>query len=234
MMPFPATDYLAGLWRGALRDGLLWVNPLGRDSSRIQHARGGFPKLAGAGSNWRISGQYAPSWSWASISGPVAFGFVIEGNSVDQVWRIVDAQCTPKTSNPYGPVSGGFVVVDGYLLPITIQESLRDEEQTPNGNMMASRELCVLLSDRENVTGLNKTWMDAGLGAREWEDEDYDYFLLSLGKTCASRGIPVGMILRRLKMERTHCYARVGMARLDNWHQEHLNAGAKRQQFRIV
>ncbi len=50
----PDDQYLCGLWRGTLRDDLLWQVTL----------RGGARAL---------SEGYAPSWSWASVAGPVSY-----------------------------------------------------------------------------------------------------------------------------------------------------------------
>jgi len=234
MVPFPAKDYLAGLWRGGLRHGLVWVNPLGRNSRRIEGTLDTFPKLAEEGINCRISDHYAPSWSWASIWGPAAFGYMMEEDAIGKDWHIINAQCTPRTSNPFGPVSEGFVEIEGSLIPITVQEELRNVEQLPNGKVAASRELCVVSKKREHVVGISKTYMDADVGAREWEDESYDYFVFIVGVDSVTDLIPIGMILRRPRLGLGDCYTRIGMSRLQNWSQQDVQREAERCHFRIV
>ncbi len=234
MAPFPVKDYLAGLWRTTLRRDLVWLNPVGRNSKRLTHPPDSFPTLAGDGVNWRIPDKYAPSWSWASITGPVVFGFLLSADDISQEWHVFAAQCTPRTANPYGPVSEGFVDIVGDIFPIAIREMLKNVEQASDGKVTALRELCVIVKGREDVLGLNKSWMDAGLGAREWLDEESDYFSFILGMS-TEYGAPVGMVLRRArKAKKVVPYSRIGMALFANWSGQDTPPAGERLQFRIV
>jgi hypothetical protein len=92
----------------------------------------------------------------------------------------------------------------------------------------------VVLTDRKDpVGGFNKTWMDAGLASREWEDEEYDYFLFYL-RAATRWMLPTGMILRRLRTVTQDCFSRIGMVRLGNWWDQDLREGAELRRFRIV
>ncbi len=70
---------------------------------------------------------FAPSWSWASVDGPV--GYVDRHldqlthrrsgmDEISPVFEVLRATAEPATANPYGPVKAGFVTVRGQLLPV--------------------------------------------------------------------------------------------------------------------
>lgn len=77
-------EYLAGLWRDQLIEGLMWQS-LG--FRRVQEYR-------------------APSWSWASGDGYPATGQTWD--FVD-VAEILDAKVTLKGNNPFGEVTDGYI-----------------------------------------------------------------------------------------------------------------------------
>jgi hypothetical protein len=230
-IPLPATDYLAGLWRTTLRTGLLWVNPLGCIKWRTTTGQESI--------NWRMPDNYAPSWSWASISGPVDFSSLEDGGIEPSVmpWSIVAAGCTPRTTNAYGPVSGGFLDIEGYILPIAIRNTGGDVEQTSGRERLIPgvKQPVLVLTEGEDVGGFNNTvtWMDAGLAAREWEDQAHDYFLFHM-RAGYRRTLPVGMILRRMRTVTQDCFSRIGIVRLDNWRDQDRWGGAEPRRFRIV
>lgn len=77
-------DYLAGLWREQLLEGLLWQGLKFR----------------------RVSEYRAPSWSWASGDGIPATG---QDGDYDELAQILEAKVTLKGENPYGEVSDGWI-----------------------------------------------------------------------------------------------------------------------------
>ena len=89
-------DYLAGLWRGDLRRQLCWVS---LDPKAI------------------ATGNGSPSWSWASISGPVGPYREQEGRRTRfadiRTMKILDASCSAAGSNRCGKTSNGKLVVSG-------------------------------------------------------------------------------------------------------------------------
>lgn len=86
-------DYLAGLWSNDLLLGLCWSAP-GSD---------------------RLPSYQAPSWSWASLSWEktpyyhweLRYSYGLEV----KYGRILEAKCTPRGINAFGPVSDGYVKI---------------------------------------------------------------------------------------------------------------------------
>jgi hypothetical protein len=95
-------EYLAGLWSKDLELSLCWhadYRPRRRLSTLL-------PQY-----------QYiAPSWSWASVSGPVNWP---EDNEFDSVINIISASCTASGGDPMGAVSYGEVVLRGKVIELS-------------------------------------------------------------------------------------------------------------------
>lgn len=88
--------YYAGLWKGHLPHALLWKAVGGKEMSKSDE--------------WR-----APTWSWASLDGPVSysnesFGFMelskLENSRTKLTW-IVEPSTTPAGKDIYGAVTAG-------------------------------------------------------------------------------------------------------------------------------
>jgi hypothetical protein len=56
---FPGDEYVAGIWSSQLPLGLCWLTPYNEATSRPEH-------------------YVAPSWSWASVKGPIEVGCLID------------------------------------------------------------------------------------------------------------------------------------------------------------
>jgi hypothetical protein len=91
--------YLAGLWKASLHFELMWMqDPAAED---FHHAR-------------RPTTYRAPSWSWASVEGTVSFAGPFE--KTDIVAEVIGCEVLPvDTSNPFGAVSSGHLVIRGPL-----------------------------------------------------------------------------------------------------------------------
>jgi Heterokaryon incompatibility protein (HET) len=103
--------FLAGLWRAEIPLGLLWRTKSNPHTRMTVISR-------------RYQEYYAPSWSWASVTGPTEF-IALPGRKYNfklvPDLTIVDAACEPVGTNPYGPVrTGGYLRVRGLLAPITL------------------------------------------------------------------------------------------------------------------
>lgn len=108
--------YLAGLWRGRLVYQLTW--------QVLNTSRKPRPE-------WR-----APTWSWASVDGPVILLHYADGGSDQHIRNLVDkdyiqvleAKTTPSGQDPFGPVDSGELVlscshlVRGHLREVGGQE----------------------------------------------------------------------------------------------------------------
>ncbi|KAL1600618.1 hypothetical protein SLS60_007004 [Paraconiothyrium brasiliense] len=77
-------EYLAGLWKDQLIEGLMWQGLSFR----------------------RVSEYRAPSWSWASGDGIPASGQIEE---YTEIAEILDAKVTLKGTNPFGEVTDGWI-----------------------------------------------------------------------------------------------------------------------------
>ncbi|MCJ1280596.1 hypothetical protein MMC21_008425 [Puttea exsequens] len=128
-------SYLCGLWASDMRYGLTWfIKPSGQEEASTAWA----PSL-----NRRMAEPYAPTWSWASVSGPITYygPYMTQFGSrnpryksYDQyeidicdahnketntpILEITAGNVRPLTQNKYGPVSNAWLKVIGYVLPL--------------------------------------------------------------------------------------------------------------------
>jgi hypothetical protein len=103
--------YLAGLWKSNLAQGLLWQRQI--EFFHTEPTRGR-PK------EWR-----APSWSWASINGPVN-----QNHSMSLVGQVelIDYECIPLRGDATGQIGSAWIVVRGRLVSVNVErEPVRGE-----------------------------------------------------------------------------------------------------------
>lgn len=65
---------------------------------------------------------YAPSWSWASVSGAVEFHALQSGGKWIDMWTVEKGSCEPSGYNPFGSVSSGYIEVRGPVIPMRISK----------------------------------------------------------------------------------------------------------------
>lgn len=111
----PDIEYYAGLWSDELPSTLLWV--VEREI--------GFGRLWGNRSN-RNTPPVAPTWSWGSVTGRVAFQFwhlsYGRGKWAESKPDLTDVQvkCTPLGQNSYGSVKDAELTAEGYLCNVRV------------------------------------------------------------------------------------------------------------------
>lgn len=93
-------DYNAGVWRRHLAQHLLW-----NVSSEQTPVR----------SPASIENYCAPSWSWASVEGPITAYSSTARHDRPFMIQILDVQLQSRTADPMGPLSGGHIKVRGWL-----------------------------------------------------------------------------------------------------------------------
>ncbi|KAI0329378.1 HET-domain-containing protein [Cubamyces sp. BRFM 1775] len=97
--PALGPDYLAGLWRSSLLTDLLWWRNRGTtNASAVRHPE-----------KYR-----APSWSWASVDGPLS-STSVSGRALAEV-----VACSVSLQSeilPFGQVTGGSIVLRAMLFP---------------------------------------------------------------------------------------------------------------------
>ncbi|KAF8850260.1 hypothetical protein BDZ45DRAFT_731673 [Acephala macrosclerotiorum] len=92
--------YIFGLWKKTFHRDLHWRSAVewssGTASTHSRHEEG-----------------YAPSWSWASVTGPIEYEQQVKGNDLEQnrFFKILEIIVEPSTKNKFGPGSGSFVAV---------------------------------------------------------------------------------------------------------------------------
>ncbi|KIW17466.1 hypothetical protein PV08_04660 [Exophiala spinifera] len=106
------SEYLAGLWMHRLHIGLSW------QIAADMHAT-------------RASVYRAPSWSWASIDGPVSYdrsdGFVQSDDGfLESAIQVRDTSVSLVGSDPFGPVQYVDVTVSGLLKQIPPSDLLQN------------------------------------------------------------------------------------------------------------
>jgi hypothetical protein len=97
--------YIAGMWRESLEHALVWKN-LDRRTYNVDGTTFPQPKT------WR-----APSWSWASVDGPVEFCQHTGNRSLISVQDVV---LTHATGDEMGLLTGGWLDLRGALKPMHI------------------------------------------------------------------------------------------------------------------
>lgn len=96
----PEAKYLAGLWSDTLPQSLMWET---RNRSE------------------RIRPCIAPSWSWASVTGPVYWPLQQYFDTADRTrLEIIDYICSPDGPNKYGALKDARLIVEGVLWPIRL------------------------------------------------------------------------------------------------------------------
>jgi hypothetical protein len=100
------SEYLAGLWKANMPMELCWsVDYISSLSSTTQLPPNSF---------------IAPSWSWASVNGALSFVDRDPKTRFDSLLTIVDVKCSVPGLNQYGEVTDGFLVLQGLVVPITV------------------------------------------------------------------------------------------------------------------
>ena len=109
-------DYLAGLWRKQIQIGLLWM--IDEESSAF-----------------RAPIYRAPSWSWASMDGPVSWSLIdgwvqSEDGFVEPEIEVVESSIQLAGEDPFGPVQRVEIVVKGRLKHIPASQLLPNKVLT--------------------------------------------------------------------------------------------------------
>jgi hypothetical protein len=110
----PPTDFLAGMWRHDLPNGLLW------------HVTGSSPPLRP--DSWR-----APSWSWASCDGGIGYFYERYQCVIAPCVTIIGCLCTPLSVNNMAIVRTESMTLCGYLILVTLDVKTLDNARKYKG-----------------------------------------------------------------------------------------------------
>ncbi|MCJ1365587.1 hypothetical protein MMC16_004711 [Acarospora aff. strigata] len=90
------SEYLAGLWQSHMPYALVWV-------------------VRGDNRGRRPSGNGAPSWLWASVTGPAGFGDPYQLPREETFAEVLSSSIAHVDPNPFGAVDGGKLEIRGGL-----------------------------------------------------------------------------------------------------------------------
>lgn len=217
--------YLAGLWEYDFFRGLAWV----RVRSSKQNDREVWSyiaekaKRAIATRALKPPSQYrAPSWSWASVNGPVElhhdfFYFAKRGASPGmqheiQHWQreygphLVASVLQHSHENPYLDIlSESFVQVEGYCRPIWVSKiKLSSEAAGPDGPVLKK-----VTFDYDQPPELFCYFNQPREYAQVWKE----LLILQICKHCAGDRLVYGLLLEKM-CDGEDAYQRVGIVRL--------------------
>jgi hypothetical protein len=93
--------YLAGIWRNDLAQGLLRRTAHG---DYAKHSR-------------RHDRYFAPSWSWASVTGEISYEYRPDGYDWTSDLEIINIVCVARGKNPFGHIRNAYLEVIGLIAP---------------------------------------------------------------------------------------------------------------------
>jgi len=142
MSPSAKGSFLAGLWKEELPLGLLWRTQADYHTRKTLVSR-------------RHQKYYAPSWSWASVTGPIEY-IALPGREYSfelaTDLTILEAICIPAGASPYGPVRSGYLKVSGLLAPIYHEVKLaKPDDVLEEGNPVRRGFDCDVLVNGEAI-----------------------------------------------------------------------------------
>jgi hypothetical protein len=109
-------EYVAGLWREALPQQLLWF---------VTHW-----EQAGGPQSKRAAEYRAPSWSWAAIDGAVRWGGSLKKNNEERIIAdVLEVSVTPRSDkNPFGVLAAGWMKVNAHLWRVNLAWNPESED----------------------------------------------------------------------------------------------------------
>jgi hypothetical protein len=104
--------YLAGLWKSTLLTGLLWESNWDMNYATV-----------------RTPEYLAPSWSWASIVGPIHYFKIADSSDIPDVSdlglvfrpKILEAATEPVSFDPFGRLKSGFIRLQGIVKAVEVR-----------------------------------------------------------------------------------------------------------------
>lgn len=104
----PGDQYIAGLWRNTLADGLSWYTHNAHASIRLP------------GKNAPPGWSSPPSWSWAGVSGKIRHAQRAGAPIGAPLVKVLSVNYQPSTASPMGagPRRPAFLLAWGYVVPI--------------------------------------------------------------------------------------------------------------------
>ena len=197
-----SATYAFGLWREDFLNGLLWLSE--PDTRSTNCSKEEFDEVRYV--SRRHETYYAPSWSWASITGPVyLYTTEILRSTVP---KLRELHCVPATGNPYGPAREAWVKIVGPVAEIRLRaprNTWMDTIRKTQRLHFAAHSTSVL-ADGSCISG----FVEPDVKGEGYEiDIDEPHFLLLVTRL-RNAAWPAGLVLRKAKQDRL-AFERVGL-----------------------
>jgi hypothetical protein len=190
-------EYLAGLWRMNLYRNLLWRVAIRPEFDEQPQRPGTY---------------VAPSWSWASIIGPV-MTLPARTKILRNLAIVSDVAIETRGPNPFGQVMAGYVDLYGRIARVKVNSmSLRQSKGSPNTFIIALRDTAVFAQGYIEVS--------IDVAANDVPSvEAVDWYLMPLGlcgeyntRTRPYSPLLLGLVLREIEPNSNH-FRRLGRFR---------------------
>lgn len=188
MEGFMKCEYLAGLWGKSLLGDLLWWK-----APPYHH---------------RIKRPPAPTWSWASVDGPVVYMW--DARLAVPLCEILECCCSTLSPDSFGQVSAGHLTVSGMVSQVDHSSRRRVRtEQSRNAGESEFDFLVALRSKGTNRVDPDYPWYEEGYARIQPKES---VFLLKLGKSDKR----LYSVVLRCTDPSTQTYERVGLLMQDS------------------
>jgi hypothetical protein len=115
--------YLAGLWKSTLLTGLLWESNWDMNYATIQPPE-----------------YLAPSWSWASIVGPIHYFKITDRSDIPDVSglglvfrpKILETATEPASFDPFGRLKSGIIRLQGIVKVVEVRGLRKTSVMSPS------------------------------------------------------------------------------------------------------
>lgn len=201
---FSSENYLFGIWRTDITRNLLW---------HVESGKGDLSNESGPRESHRQAGRYAPTWSWASITGRIAYIDEVRDENRRETQLnprlvLLNSTIILDTKNDYGPGFGELAVARIFLHPVITRRSLQhkfdvfDARGCADGQNSIAVAIPDVVSSEEGEILPNKTYQ--WLVVAE---------ISSLGRSSVKdQGIrPIGLLLERCSSSSGEVYRRIGL-----------------------
>lgn len=202
---YQTEDYFFGLWRQDIVRNLLWYAVYG-DGDPFDDFK---PR-----SSRRLEELYAPSWSWASITGQVAYYDEVSQEDRSETMLVpkihtLDMIYTLQSENPYGP-GMGMLVLAGELIPVTVRQDAAGKHIVQTADFIST--------SKKEIGDVHLDVLDSD--QKEYSEDELLYWLIvaeivSQGRSSVKdQGTrPIGPLLKMLtqRNEQPSKYWRIGL-----------------------
>ena len=145
-------NYLAGLWSADLPNALLW------------HCRTTGALYDGRLEYRRSSDFVAPTWSWASVFGPITWGRFRSTNR-QHVSKVLDVSCDAASSDRYAQIKHGSLIIEAPMASAVLHcrpYSINSNASLPTASISLSGHVSRQSSTQEDACYPDLNWSPIG------------------------------------------------------------------------